>query len=318
MTFEIPARDRDVNDSAAEPKSSAKPQLTSLLDNDMLARLERLRLRPKRRLTNRSQGEHLAGKGGTSIEFSDYRDYVAGDDMRYVDWNVFSRLHRPYVKQYQYEEEMHVVILIDASSSMQFEDKFLRAKQMAAALGLMGLLNVERVSVYSCNHVGQRPVLLPPCTGRANMSRLFAFLETLKAGGDFPVDQAVEAVLARHRGRGIAVVLSDFLTFGDLTRPLNLLFSAGLEVCAVQVLGPSEIDPELTGDLRFVDSETGHTLDVSSVGDLLGIYQQHRLGLEEELAQHCRSRSGRFLAISARDSLSWVLFDLLRRRGWVQ
>ncbi|MEX2286055.1 MAG: DUF58 domain-containing protein [Planctomycetaceae bacterium] len=307
-----------MNEPSIKPQIASKAQLTSLLDNDVLARLERMRLKPRRRLTNRSQGEHLAGKGGSSIEFSDYRDYAPGDDMRYVDWNVFSRLHRPYVKQYQYEEEMHVTILIDASSSMQYEDKFLRAKQMAAAFGLMGLLNVERVSVYSCNHTGQRPVFLPPCTGRANMSRLFEFLERLEAGGDFPVEQAVEAVLARHRGRGIAVVLSDFLTFGDLTRPLNLLYSAGLEVCAVQILGPSEIDPELTGDLRFVDSETGHTLDVSSVGDLLGIYHQHRLSLEEELAQHCRSRSGRFLAISARDSLSWVLFDLLRRRGWVQ
>ena len=305
-----------MNESIFKPK--AKPQLTSLFENDVLSRLERMRLRPRRRLTNRSQGEHLAGKGGTSIEFSDYRDYVAGDDMRYVDWNVFARLHRPYVKQYQYEEEMHVVILIDASSSMQYEDKFLRARQLAAAFGVMGLLNVERVSVYSCNHVEKRPVFLPPCTGRVNLVRLFDFVDRLEPGGNFPIDEAVEAVLARHRGRGIAVLLSDFLTFGDLARPLNLLYSAGLEVCAVQILGPSEIDPELTGDLRFVDSETGQTLDVSSVGDLLSIYHQHRLGLEEALAQHCRSRSGRFLSISARDSLTWVLFDLLRRRGWVQ
>src|SRR6476469_4946740 len=104
-------------------------QFTALLDNNTLGRVERMRLLPLRRLTNLSRGEHLAGKGGTSTEFNDYRDYVAGDDMRYVDWNIFSRLNRPYVKQYRHEEEMHVVVLVDASASMQFGDKFLRAKQ---------------------------------------------------------------------------------------------------------------------------------------------------------------------------------------------
>jgi uncharacterized protein (DUF58 family) len=293
-------------------------QFTTLFDNRVLSRLERMRLNPTRRLTNRSQGEHLSGKGGTSTEFSDYRDYVAGDDTRYVDWNILARLNRPYVKQYQYEEEMHVTVLIDASSSMMFEDKFLRARQLAAAFGVMGLLNVERVSVYSCNHVGTQPVLLPPCTGRASMKLLFEFLEGLEGGGDFPIEQAVEAVLRRHRGRGIAVLLSDFLTFGDLQRPMNMLFSAGLEVFAVQILSPTELDPEVTGDLRFIDSETGHTLDISSAGELLGIYHEHRETLQRGLEMLCRQRSGRFLAVGSRDPLEWVLFDLLRRRGWAR
>ena len=85
-----------------------------------------MRLLPMRRMTNRSRGEHLAGKGGTSTEFNDYRDYSAGDDMRYVDWNIFSRLNRPYVKQYRHEEEMHVVILVDASATVLFENCFHR------------------------------------------------------------------------------------------------------------------------------------------------------------------------------------------------
>lgn len=299
-------------------ETTSKAQLTSLFENDVLARLERMRLLPRRRLTNRTQGEHLSGKGGTSIEFSDYRDYAAGDDMRYVDWNIFSRLNRPYVKQYRHEEEMHVVILVDASSSMEYEDKFLRAKQLAAAFGVMGLLNTERLSIYGCNQVGSQPALLPPCTGRVNMHRMFDFLERLEPGGDFPIEQAVDALLTRHRGRGVVVLLSDFLTFGDITRPLNLLFSAGLETFAIQILSPTEIDPEVTGDLRFVDSETGHTLDISSAGDLLGVYHHHRLALQDELTRHCRSRNGRFLSVSSKDTLSHLLFDLLRRQGWVQ
>jgi uncharacterized protein (DUF58 family) len=293
-------------------------QFTKLLDNATLSRLERMRLNPRRRLTNRSRGEHQSGKGGTSTEFVDYRDYSPGDDMRNVDWNIFARLERPFVKLYRHEEEMHVVILVDASSSMQFDDKFERARQLAAAFGLMGLMNVERVSAYSCNHLGKEPLLLSPCTGRVSRRRFFDFLENIPAGGDFPVDEAVDAMLRRHRGRGIVVLLSDFLTFGDFQKPLNLLFSAGLEIFAVQILSPVELSPEITGDIRFVDCENGQTLDVSSAGDLLGIYHEHRLALEEELGILCRQRSGRFLSISSRDSLEWILFDLLRRKGWVR
>ncbi|MBI3862652.1 MAG: DUF58 domain-containing protein [Planctomycetia bacterium] len=297
---------------------NTQAQFTSLLENETLARLERMRLLPRRRLTNRSRGEHHAAKGGTSTEFADYRDYVPGDDVRYVDWNIFARLERPYVKLYRHEEEMHVVSIVDASSSMQFDGKFERARQLAAAFGLMGLMNVERVSSFSCNHVGKEPIFLPPCTGRVSRRRLFDFLEKIEGGGDFPIELAVEAVLRRHRGRGVVVLLSDFLTFGDLERPLNRLFSAGLEVFAVQILSPSEINPEVTGDIRLIDCESGRMVDVSSADDLLGIYEEHRLALEEELGILCRQRSGRFLSISSRDPLEWVLFDLLRRKGWVR
>jgi len=275
-------------------------------------------LNPTRRYTNRSRGEHLSGKGGTSTEFSDYRNYVEGDDVRFVDWNIFSRLNRPYLKLYRHEEEMNIVVLLDASTSMLFDGKFELARQLAAAFGVMGLMNIERVSVYACHHVGSEPVLMPPCTGRVSMKRLFSFLEGIEAGGDFPVDQAVESVLRRHRGRGIAVVLSDFHTFGDMQRPLNLLAGAGLEIFAVQILSPAELDPELTGDLRLVDCETGHTLDISSAGELLGIYHEHRLALEAELDMLCRQRSGRFLPLSSHDLLRTVLFDRLRRQGWVR
>jgi uncharacterized protein (DUF58 family) len=293
-------------------------QFTTLLPNDVLGRLERMRIRPRRRMTNRTHGEHLSGKGGTSIEFSDFRDYVAGDDLRHVDWNIFSRLHRPYVKQFRYEEQMCVVILLDASTSMTFDGKFERARQIAAAFALMGLFSLEPVSIYSCRQMGNHPAICPPCTGRASRARVFKFLEDLEGGGDFPIEAAVEAVLRRHRGRGIAIVLSDFLTFGELGRPFNLLYSAGLEVFGVQILSPTERDPELTGDLRFVDSETDVSLDISNVGELISIYQDRRRALERELDEHCRRRRGRFLSISSADPIDWLLFDLFRRKGWLR
>ena len=297
---------------------TAAAKFTSLMDNATLARVERMRLLPRRRLTNRSRGEHLAGKGGTSTEFNDYRDYAAGDDMRYVDWNIFSRLNRPYVKLYRHEEEMHVVVLLDASRSMQFDDKFTRARQLAAAFAIMGLMNSEKVSLYACQHLGQMPVFLPPCTGRTSFRRVFNFLEDIPTGGEYPVELAVDEVLKQHRGRGVAILLSDFLTFGDLDRPLNRLFSAGLEVFAVQLLGPMELSPEVAGDLRFVDSETSRTLDITSAGDLLGLYHEYLGGLQAGLSQACRQRSGRYLCINSQTPLETILFDVLRRNGWAR
>jgi len=296
----------------------ATKQFTTLLPNDVLSRLERMRIRPRRRMTNRTHGEHLSGKGGTSIEFSDFRDYVAGDDLRHVDWNIFSRLHRPYVKQFRYEEQMCVVILLDASTSMTFDGKFDRARQLAAAFALTGLFSLEPVSIYSCRRMGSHPAICPPCTGRASRARVFKFLEDLEGGGDFPIEAAVEAVLRRHRGRGVVFVLSDFLTFGELGRPFNLLYSAGLEVFGIQILSPAERDPELTGDLRFVDCESDISLDISNVGELLSIYQDRRLALERELDEHCRRRRGRFVSISSADPIEWLLFDLFRRKGWLR
>src|SRR5258706_14122886 len=154
-----------------------RAQLTSLFPNTVLDRLQRLHIRSGRRFTSRSRGEHLAGKGGTSTEFCDYRDYAPGDDTRFVDWNIFARLHRPYLKQFHKEEERHVVLLIDASASMKFEDKLNLAKPLAAAFGVMELLNTERVTAYASHQAGRFPDRLPPCRGRASLRTLFQFIE---------------------------------------------------------------------------------------------------------------------------------------------
>lgn len=298
--------------------SSTTTQFTTLFDNQVLARLEQMRLNPHRRLTNRSRGEHLAAKGGASTEFADYRNYVEGDDVRYVDWNIFARLRRPFLKQYQHEEEMHVVWIVDASSSMEFENKFRLTQQLAGACAVLGVMNLERVSVYAFNHRGSRPVVLPACTGRVSLKRIFDFLTTIPAGGDAPLEQAIDQVLHRHRGRGMAILLSDFLTFGDLRTPLNRLFRSGLEIFGIQVLAPSELHPDLTGDVRFVDSETSLTLDVSSAGDLLGIYHEHLSALQGDLTRLCRERGGRFLSLDAALPVESILFDVMRRKGWIR
>src|SRR5688572_23320089 len=189
-------------------------QITSLLNNRDLDRLARLRLNASRRFTNRARGEHLAAKGGTSTEFCDFRDYSPGDDVRFVDWNIFARINRPYLKQFHMEEEMHVVLLVDASTSMTFEGKLDLARRLAAAFGVMGLRGSEKVSAYAMGNGSSGS--LRPCSGRSATSKLFAFLENFGSGGDQPIDAGIESMLRQHRGRGVVIVLSDFLTSGDM------------------------------------------------------------------------------------------------------
>ena len=131
------------------------------------------------------------------------------------------------------------------------------------------------------------------------------------------IDTGIGALSDAVQQRMTPGLLSDFLTDGDLARPLNRLFSAGLEIFAVQILGPTEIDPEVTGDLRFIDCETENMLDITSSGDLLSLYQEYRQAYQRNLETLCRQRTGRTLSISAADPIDWVLFDLFRRNGWV-
>jgi uncharacterized protein (DUF58 family) len=291
-------------------------QLTTLLTNRDLDRLARLRLNAVRRLTNRSRGEHLAAKGGTSTEFCDYRDYAPGDDTRFVDWNIFARINRPYLKQFHMEEEMHVVLAVDASASMMFEGKLALAQQLAAAFGVIGLRSSEKVSAWRLRGIGGAE-RLAPTTGRAGQRKLFAFLEGITGGGDATLDAGIENMLRHHRGRGVVVLLSDFLTTGDLRRSFNFLASAGLEVFALQILGPTEISPDLSGDLRLVDSETDASLDITSAGDLLALYHEYRENHSQSIAQLSSQRHGRFVTTSAAEPFEALFFDTLRRKGWI-
>ena len=296
---------------------STEPQLTSLLPNAVLDRVGRMRLNSARRFTNRARGEHLHGKGGTSTEFADYRDYVEGDDIRYVDWNIFARLQKPYLKLYQHEEEMYVVLLIDASTSMMFEDKLDRARQMAAVFSTMGLFANERVSIYVFTGQDDKMPMLPRNSGRGSMQKIFKYLENIEGGGDAPLEKGVEMMLKHHRGRGVAVILSDFLTYNNLAPALNRTYSSGLEVFGMQILGPTEIDPEMTEDLKLIDCENDAMLDVTLSGDLMDIYQEYRLRYQRHLELLCSQRSGKFLMVNSKHPIEYVVLDQLRRSGWV-
>ena len=300
-------------------ETNEKAQLTKLISNNAISKIERLRINSICRFTNRMRGEHTSGRGGTSIEFSDYRNYSPGDDLRFIDWNIYARLNKPYMKLFKLEEEMHLVIIIDASNSMLFEGKLELAKSIAASYGLMGLYGNERVSLYVLNDdQGGKPAKLSPMAGRGNMRKLFHFLEKTSGGGTKTIDEGIDNILKFHKGKGVALLLSDFMTFGNLRRTMNSLFNTGLEICALQILAPSELSPELYSDSRFIDSETSNKLDITSGSDILEIYHEHKNRFIRELEELVRNRSGRFLSISSESKLNYIIFEQLLKEGCIK
>ena len=299
--------------------SAGPAQISSLLSNRSLDGLRRMRLNPNGHFTNRVKGGHLARKGGSSTEFADYRDYVAGDDIRFVDWNSFARLQRPYMKLYHEEEDMCLHLMVDCSKSMMMEGKLETAKSIAAGLGMIGLNGTERVSASVLGDAGTASSRrLRPARGRASIAKWLKFVEGIQGGGNRPLEEEIETALRHHSGRGIAVILSDFLTFGDLKRALNLVYSSGMEVWGLQILGPSELDPDVAGDLRMVDSELGDVLDVSSAADLLNMYHEYREAYAERVSKLCSQRAGRFLTLPADVDQDNVFSETLRRAGWIR
>jgi len=201
---------------------------------------------------------------------------------------------------------------------MDFEGKAQRALQLAAGIGVMGLMAGERVSVHVFNESNAGTRVMPTARGRGKRRFLFDFLEGVTPGGNATVDEAVSSMLRMHRGRGSLVILSDFLTHGDLSKAFGLAFSAGLVPNAIQILGPSELEPDLAADLRLVDCETRSTLDVTGTAELVDLYHGYLNSLVAQLESLCKNRGGRFLCLDAGLSADFIFNDVFRRRGWAR
>lgn len=294
-------------------------QAASVIPPQLLAALVRLRLNPRSRRTARGRGERLAGRGGASTDLADWRDYVEGDDLRAVDWNVFARLQRPYLRLYRLEEDRHLVVLVDASASMAEGGKLARAGELAAALGAVGLASGDRVSLW-CFGGENDPRRLPPMRGLAVLPRWLAACAALAPatgeGRTLTPPAQVARMLARHVGRGACLLISDFTHDGEPEPALTRLHAAGLEPLAIQVLAQAELDPDPGADARFVDAETGAELDVALASGALGLYADQLAHLRRRLAGACAARGGRFAAASVDEPLPALLTDRLRRQGW--
>jgi hypothetical protein len=301
----------------------------ALLTPELLRRLEQFQLLAARRAKSSSKGERRSRARGQSVEFADYRTYVHGDDFRYLDWNLYGRLEKLFLKLYEEERELPVRIFLDASESMTFGEprKFDFARQVAAAIGYVALSGFDRVSVIPfpdlANGADPDPGArikelaargaLRSVRGKKSAIQFFQNLGGLSAGGPANLNEALRRGALEARQAGVAVVLSDFLDPAGYESGLSALVGRGFQVDLVQILAPDELSPATFGDLRLVDSETGAMQEVTFGRFRLKAYRQTVQNFMQRLREYCKARGINFFTASSNTDLQDLLLKQLRQ-----
>ncbi|MCY4146491.1 MAG: DUF58 domain-containing protein [Chloroflexi bacterium] len=294
-----------------------------VLSETIRRRLEQLMLVASTARAGAVKGDRRSVKRGTSIEFADYRNYAAGDDLRQLDWNIYARLERPYIKLLEDEEDLAVHILVDASASMDFpaagepdEHKLLFAKRIAAGLAYLSLTSGDRLAVAALRDGA--PSQFGPARGRAHSLRMLHFVGQIAAGGMVNLDVAL-ADFAQRARPGLSLLISDMFSLdGQYRDGLNALLSRGHEVAIVHVLAREELQPLATGDLSLVDVETALQQEVTLDGAMLSVYQQRLQSWRDELRDDCRRRGAHYFPIISDAAWEGLILRDMRRAGLVK
>lgn len=290
----------------------------TLLDPKFLAQLEQLELVSRKIFLGRMKGERRSPRKGQSVEFADYRNYVVGDDLRFLDWNIYARLDRLFLRLFMEEEDLHFYVLIDNSLSMDFgtPTKFQYARQVAAALGFIGLVNQDRVVIEVFND--RLVQSLPPLRGRRNLWRMLEFLEKLEPAGPSDLKRALRTFSLQCSGKGIVVVLSDFMDKGGYEDALRMLIARQMDVYALQILSQEEIDPQVTGDLKMVDMEDADEAEITVSAALIHRYKQNLEAYRAQLNAFCNQRGISYLFTSNQVPFDRLVLTYFRQRGLVR
>jgi uncharacterized protein (DUF58 family) len=310
------------------------PTLEDALGADLVEMLGRMRLRSRRIFAGKLPGERRSKKRGQSVEFDDFREYVRGDDLRHIDWNVYARLEKLFLKLFLEEEDLALHVAIDCSRSMEAgrPPKLELARRLAVAIAYVGLSNQDRVSLWAMGVPGRADLLrMPPVRGRSGVNRLleFVYRQAAPASGEMGTNrpQLVPAMMRLAKGRvgkGVLVVLSDFLTEEDLTPALNAMAFAqggGFDTVLLQVLSPGELDPRveadagLLGDVMLTDVESGRTAEVTITPSLIADYRRRLEAHNDRLSRLAGARGIGHAVLPSDTDAREVLAGVLRRRG---
>jgi len=289
----------------------------SLLTPELLRRLEQFQILAARRAKSSAKGERRSRARGQSVEFADYRNYTPGDDFRYLDWNLYGRLERLFLKLYEGERELPVSIFLDASESMTFGSpvKFDFARQIAAAIGYVALCGFDRVSVIPFPENPEQAAIrgaLRAVRGRKSALTFFQNLNEITAHGAANLNDALRRGALEARQAGAAVVLTDFLDPAGYDSGLGALVARGFQVTAVQILSPEELSPATYGDLRLVDAETGGMQEVTFGRYRLKAYQETVQNFCQRLREFCQTRGISYFLAASDTPLEQLLLRQLR------
>lgn len=290
---------------------------TELLPPQLLARLERLELVSRKIFRGRLKGERRSRRKGQSVEFADFRNYVPGDDLRFVDWNLYARLDKLFLKLFLEEEDLHVFFLVDASPSMNFGDptKFFAAKQVAAALAFVGMCRGDRVRI---EFLGTENQSSPVLRGRSQLWRMSDFVQSIEPEQVCNLTDAVKRFCLKNSGRGIVVLLSDLMDKSGYEPALRLLVGQQMDVFVIHVLSPEEMDPNLKGDLKLVDCEDEDEAEISVSTALLKKYKSTLAAYVDQARRFCSQRGMTYLLARSDQGADVLVGQYLLERGLVR
>lgn len=291
----------------------------SLIDAKLLGKLDQLELLTHRVFRGRQKGERRSRKKGVSIEFADYRDYSRGDDTRHLDWNIYGRLERLFIKMYQEEEDLAFYVLLDTSESMNFGEpvtKFDYARRLAAALGYIALRNQDKLGGLAFASRGG--AAFRPVRGKGQVPKFLNYLAQLEPKDRTSLKGACKDFVLQNKQSGIVVLISDFLDEAGYEDALKHFFARNYEVYCIHVLSREEREPKLGGHLELVDAETGEKQEVTINGALIEQYKQTVEAFCRSIRDWCSSRGMTYIATTPEEPIEQMLLNALRYRGMLR
>jgi uncharacterized protein (DUF58 family) len=286
-----------------------------LLEPSFMARLDQLDVMSRKLLAGKMKGERRSKRRGQSVEFADYRNYVIGDDLRFVDWNIYARLDRLFLKLFLEEEDLSLYVLLDVSKSCDYGEpsKASYLKKVAASLAYIGLVNYNRVNVIAMSDgiVAETGAL----RGRKRVPQMLSFVQNLQPAGPSHFTAACRRFALQHRQKGVCVMLSDFFVKEGFEAGLRYVAGGKYDLFGVQVLSPQEINPELQGDLKLRDMEDDDLAEVSITQPLLKQYKANLNSYCLSLKDYLTRRGGTYLFSSTAVPFDTLVLNYLRERG---
>ncbi len=280
--------------------------------------LQQLKIRTRRAYLGSRQGSHLSSRRGHGLEFADYKAYSPGDDFRHIDWGIYGRTDRAYVRQFREEQDLNVLILLDTSASMGFppnEGKFTLASEIALALGFIALASGDSVNFGILGHK-----LSPRFSGERAFRRAASELNRLEPSGHVDLVREVRAAVMQQRNPGKCFFISDFLDESPvLTEAIDIIRARNFELVLVQVLSPSELRLELkSGAYRAVDAETGEEFELALDSESQKEYAEALASHVAALEQHALRLGLPHVLIPSSESLGTIMLNRLPALGVLQ
>lgn len=271
-----------------------------LFDSAFLAQLEQLRLRFSGRAAGQSGGGRRSRRQGVSPEFSDFREYQLGDDLRRIDWNAYARFDRLVTKLFLEDRQMRVHLLIDQSASMQLYGKHMMAKRLALTLAYLALGSYDQVSLIPLGEGAENSPALGPLAGKAQFLRTAQYLEDLPPAKTSPLSQSVQSLgFSSGAASGVSYLLTDAFSQDGMEGALAYLRYQKQDVTLVHILAQEELNPPYEGELRLVDSETGEARGLEISPGVAARYQNALDRFCAQLKESCHKQGFHYELIPA-------------------